>query len=468
MPPPVAYVPPPPARRSRGPIIAIVVLAMLVAALGGVVVARELNAPTDVTLEPVATAGANPFMESVGTDVPDVRPVAHTGGSWSGTTPGLYGGSGSNAVCDRSRLSRFLGEHPDRAAGWASVLGLRDSSASTISSYVDGLTSVVLRSDTYVTNHGWSGGHVTAWPAVLQAGTAVLVDQHGNLVTRCFCGNPLTAPQSFNTVAYVGPRWYSFTSSSVTVITHQTTQVTNNFTIIDVHTGRGHDRPHGSDGEEDVENRQVQATFPEDEGTTTGQDPQAGGQTSDGAQGGATGQEPEAGGETSDGAEGGATDPNVRAGEAVPVGGTTPVAGSEPEDTPGDTTGDTPGDTTGDTTGDGTAQRRGAPAIAPDATTSSSTTTPPSSTTTTSGTSATSAGEPSGAYTASGCEFASGTLTFTSDQSYTSTAGDSGSWAMESGDLVVTPVSGSPVTFTGSTRSWTSPSGSCTLTAVAS
>ncbi|GAA4739729.1 EGFR-like transmembrane domain-containing protein [Actinomycetospora chibensis] len=252
----------PPARGpSRGTIAVIVVLGLLVAALGGVIVARELSAPAEVALEPVATAGTNPFMDSVGTDVPAVRPVANTGGRHSGTTPGLYGGSGDDSSCDRSQLTRYLSSHPDRAAGWASVLGLRDGSSSTISSYVDGLTSVVLRSDTYVTNHGWSDGSVTSWPAVLQAGTAVLVDPYGNPVTRCFCGNPLTAPQSFTTVAYVGPRWSSFTSDSVTIINHQTTTVTDNYTIIDVHTGRGHDRPRGTDGERDRENRDVQEAF---------------------------------------------------------------------------------------------------------------------------------------------------------------------------------------------------------------
>jgi hypothetical protein len=179
-----------------------VVLAILVAALAGMLVAREMGAPAAVALEPVATAGTDPFMPSVGTDALDVRPVAHTGGRHAGTTPGIYGGSGSDAVCDRTQLSRFLGEHPDRAAGWASVL--------------------VLRSDTYVTNHGWTAGRVTAWPAVLQAGTAVLVDRYGNPVPRCFCGNPLSAPQSFSSVSYLGPRWTSFTANSVTVITHQT------------------------------------------------------------------------------------------------------------------------------------------------------------------------------------------------------------------------------------------------------
>ena len=265
--PPQPVVPqaPPPAARglSRGMIALIVVLGVLVAALGGVIVAREMGAPAEVALEPVATAGANPFMDSVGSDVPDVRPVANTGGRHSGTTPGLYGGTGDDSSCDRSQLTRYLSAHPDRAAGWASVLGLRDGSSSTISSYVEGLTSVVLRSDTYVTNHGWSDGSVTSWPAVLQAGTAVLVDPYGNPVTRCFCGNPLTAPQSFDTVAYVGPRWTSFTSNSVTIINHQTTTVTNNYTIIDVHTGRGHDRPRGTDGERDRENPEVREAFVE-------------------------------------------------------------------------------------------------------------------------------------------------------------------------------------------------------------
>ncbi|GAA4780932.1 hypothetical protein GCM10023200_12750 [Actinomycetospora chlora] len=256
-PPVVVQVQPPPRRRARAAIVVLVVLAVLVAAAAGMLVAREMSAPTTVALEPVATAGADPFMPAVGTDAVAVRPVAHTGGRRSGTTPGLYGGSGSDAVCDRGQLSRFLADHPDRAAGWASVLGLGDSSATTVSRYVDGLTSVVLRSDTYVTNHGWAGGHVTSWPAVLQAGTAVLVDDHGNPVTRCFCGNPLSAPRSFSSVAYYGPRWVSFTSTAITVITHQTTTVTNNYTIVDVHTGRGWDRPAGSDGHHDTVNVDV-------------------------------------------------------------------------------------------------------------------------------------------------------------------------------------------------------------------
>jgi hypothetical protein len=45
---------------------------------------------------------------------------------------------------------------------------------------------VLLRSDTVVTNHGFANGCSTTIPAVLQAGTAVLVDDKGVPVTKCY------------------------------------------------------------------------------------------------------------------------------------------------------------------------------------------------------------------------------------------------------------------------------------------
>ena len=389
--PVVPQAPPPPARGlSRGMIALIVVLGMLVAALGGVIVAREMGAPAEVALEPVATAGANPFMDSVGTDVPDVRPVANTGGRHSGTTPGLYGGTGDDSSCDRSQLTRYLSAHPDRAAGWASVLGLRDGSSSTISSYVEGLTSVVLRSDTYVTNHGWSDGSVTSWPAVLQAGTAVLVDPYGNPVTRCFCGNPLTAPQSFSTVAYVGPRWTSFTSNSVTIINHQTTTVTNEYTIIDVHTGRGHDRPRGTDGERDRENREVREAF------------------------------------TGGAAPGDASATDGRPSADVPTPVDVESAGGE------------------DSTGSRSVPSSGVPGL-----TDPTTSTTPSTTTTSASTTA-----PSGAWIATvscGLGTESGRITFENDGTYTLEGPTIGSWTRSGDTLRMNPGTGGPaLSLTGS------------------
>ena len=55
------------------------------------------------------------------------------------------------------------------------------------------LTPLVLRTDTVVTNHGYIDGAGDAFTSVLQAGTAVLVDDYGVPAVRCYCGNPLAA-----------------------------------------------------------------------------------------------------------------------------------------------------------------------------------------------------------------------------------------------------------------------------------
>ena len=150
-------------------------------------------AASEVLREPVSSPGANPFMESVGTDEPDVTPPPDTGGTFEGSTPGLYGGTMAQGSCDAEKMVAFLEANPDKAAAWAGVVGIQ---ASEIRSYVATLTPVVLRSDVYVTNHGFTNGRATTVPAVLQAGTTVFVDDHGFPVVKCYCGNPLTRPPS--------------------------------------------------------------------------------------------------------------------------------------------------------------------------------------------------------------------------------------------------------------------------------
>ena len=63
-----------------------------------------------------------------------------------------------------------------------------------IATYVGTLTPMQLRADTRVTNHGFVDGHATSLQSVLQAGTAVLVDDHGRPRVKCGCGNPLLDP----------------------------------------------------------------------------------------------------------------------------------------------------------------------------------------------------------------------------------------------------------------------------------
>ena len=103
----------------------------------------------------------------------------------------------------------------------------------------------MLRSDTAVTNHGYIDGHVTSFPAVLQAGTAVLIDRYGQPVTKCFCGNPLTRPMAYTQLTYTGRRWSSFSPTSVTYI-QKTTTPASSFTLVNPVTGAAFRRAPGS------------------------------------------------------------------------------------------------------------------------------------------------------------------------------------------------------------------------------
>ena len=221
-------------RFSRKAIIG--VLATVVLVLSGSVAALILtptSSPAAVTLEPVGTQGANPFMPPVGTDQSGLRLLPGSGGNFSGATPGLYGGTLRKASCNPQQLVSFLHTHPGKAAAWASVFGIRPAD---IPGFVAGLTSAVLRSDTAITNHGYIDGHITSFPAVLEAGTAVLIDRYGQPVTKCFCGNPLTRPMAYTQATYTGKRWPSFSATSVTYI-QKTTTPEISFTLVNPVTG---------------------------------------------------------------------------------------------------------------------------------------------------------------------------------------------------------------------------------------
>jgi len=101
-----------------------------------------------------------------------------------------FGGSGSNRVCDRDKLIKFLRANPDRMAEWARVLGL-EPRISVVEKYIAKLHPVTLTRDTQVTNHAFTNGRAVPFQAILAAGTAVLVDEYGVPVVRCYCGNPL-------------------------------------------------------------------------------------------------------------------------------------------------------------------------------------------------------------------------------------------------------------------------------------
>jgi hypothetical protein len=240
------------AKRTRNLLIALVVVLVvaLAATLVVVLLSGHDTAEAAVLTEPIGTAN-DPFAPPVGKDQA-IKPVKTTGAlRVPGGHVGLYGGTLRRRVCDKRQLVDFLQGHPDKAAAWASVIGITPAQ---IPPYVAGLTSVLLRSDTLVTNHGFARGHATSVVSLLQAGTAVLVNNRGEPVTKCYCGNPLTAPPSYGpafTPTYSGPRWAGFSGTSITIVQVNTT-IIQSFTLVDPGTGRAFTRPSGSDGTRDV------------------------------------------------------------------------------------------------------------------------------------------------------------------------------------------------------------------------
>jgi len=193
---------------------------------------------------PSSTAPTAPNPTAAGAG--QVSPSA-SGARVAGGTPGLYGGTRNRASCNPGRMVDYLRGRPALAATWAGVLGIPPA---RIGEYVNGLTPLVLRLDTVVTNHGFSGGQATSYPAVLQAGTAVLVDRYGAPVTKCFCGNPLTPPQAFTHVTYVGPRWSAFRPAALTVV-ERTRRPMASFTLVEPTSGGVFVRPSDTNGTND-------------------------------------------------------------------------------------------------------------------------------------------------------------------------------------------------------------------------
>lgn len=209
--------------RRRQAVAWVVILAVIGLVAGGILwVNRSQPAPTVAaapatapTTEPadtvllVAVDAEQPaFTPPVGRaeQVTRVAAESPTGlAEVDGGEVGLYGGTQEVGSCDKAKLADFLAGNPDKAQAWAEVQGIEVGKAQD---YIDTLTPVVLRTDTLVTNHGFFDGVATPFAAILQAGTAVLVDDRGSPVVRCACGNPLTtAPEWGPDTKVEGEQW---------------------------------------------------------------------------------------------------------------------------------------------------------------------------------------------------------------------------------------------------------------------
>lgn len=203
----------------------------------------------EITLVAVGDQGPDPFSSiNLAPNAPKLAPavvVPVTATPIAADAPGLYGGTGDTAVCDAKEQALFLGQNPEKALAFVTALNkdpnvaLADGSklsTANLSRYITELTSVLLVSDTLVTNHGFAGGQPTTLQSVLQAGTAVMVDQNGVPRIKCNCGNPLLPPVvPSGTPAFVGKAWDGFTGN-VLVITPSPSTITT-FTTVDPTTG---------------------------------------------------------------------------------------------------------------------------------------------------------------------------------------------------------------------------------------
>jgi hypothetical protein len=228
------------------------VLLVLVLVGGFLAFSGDEAGADEIFLEPVDFEGEDPFTDSVSTTdgaaagAVVVEDGPQVDGSVNGSEEGLYGGTLNASLCDREQLVGFLGDNADKARAFADVL---DIDTDEIPDYVEGLTPVILRGDTRVTNHGFRDGEATSFQAVLQAGTAVLVDNQGIPRVKCYCGNPLTEPIAVDSPSYGGNRWDGFDPANVQV-TFVDVDI-DIFVLTDVDTGDLFTRPSGTDGSDD-------------------------------------------------------------------------------------------------------------------------------------------------------------------------------------------------------------------------
>ena len=254
--------PSPPRRRGRLAVIGALLAVVALAAATGIMLYVGHDKPTgtrEVFLEPSTAAGQNPFTPSVSVPQP---PATNPGSDPAGTPvsdggvrttnagePGLYGGTRNLASCDPEQMITYLGQNPDKGQAWASVFKITPQQ---IPDFVRGLTPVILRTDTRVTNHGFENGKATPLQSVLQAGTAVLIDKFGVPRVRCECGNPLLEPVAVSSAVYSGPQWAKFSPESLSLVRPNPT-VIETFVLYDPASGAYFGRPRASTGDKDVD-----------------------------------------------------------------------------------------------------------------------------------------------------------------------------------------------------------------------
>lgn len=234
---------------------------LIVAGCGGDGGGEEVSAVEELLLQPAAAQGPDPFTPSTVTRAswadPPVRPsspdaqgvksTVRAPRALPGSTPGLYGGTPS-ASCEVARQVRLLTEDQATARAFAEGAGVTQAA---VPDFLRGLTPVVLRPDIRVTNHGYRDGSAAAFQSVLQAGTAVMVDNRGVPRVRCADGSPLRPPiAAAGSVRYRGKQWQGYLPERIVVI-NRASEVITSLVIVDLSAHTWTERQIGTTGQED-------------------------------------------------------------------------------------------------------------------------------------------------------------------------------------------------------------------------
>jgi hypothetical protein len=226
--------------RLRAPVLAGGVVVVVLAS--GVLVGFALGSPGKADAEPVyleadAQVGPAPFTDPVGEDQQGMAVPPWAGGTHVGTASALYATTADHPTCDQAGLVRQVTSDPTKEAAWASPLGLAPDD---VAPFVTSLTPVLLRADTAVTDYGYSQGVSHAYSSILQEGTAVLVNSYGEPTVKCFSGDPLGRPTTFNNSQdYSGHAWNEYLADKVCRIVPAPSPVTS-LVLVDSVSGDHH------------------------------------------------------------------------------------------------------------------------------------------------------------------------------------------------------------------------------------
>ncbi|WP_225805277.1 DUF6777 domain-containing protein [Streptomyces sp. NK15101] len=208
----------------------------------------------DVLLQPLGAHGPDPFTAStVRNTVPPAAPGRPPGDEGrqvrevAGSAAGLYGGTRAIGSCDVERQVALLTADRAKARAFAEAAGIPEAN---LAGWLRGLTPVALRADIRVTDHGYREGRANAFQAVLQTGTAVLVDQYGAPRVRCACGNPLRSPAAEASGVHQGDPWDAFDPDRVITV-RPTSSVVTSLVIVNTTDRTWIERRTGSDGDQD-------------------------------------------------------------------------------------------------------------------------------------------------------------------------------------------------------------------------